>query len=282
LHTPGDVPEHVDVELRALSLFIQREKLLHELHISGGGGGDADRAAAAAEETSFLFNKDICKYRSFAPELLLELLSQDEGDARQSASNHLSALPAGPEPGSKASGSAAGGTGSGIAATVNRIIFVEAGSASNKDKPSKNRRKEDAQKERIIRFLQDSVGIAMLSANADHMPVLVSDLSYVDLRGLGTALSMGAPPELASFFASKPAIRRALKLIVAELRYRASIVLEGGSALASPIASSSQTGGSGGGAASDSTLFYAMLYSTKDDRFDMVSYTYSVVSATAL
>lgn len=295
-YIPGSGKEaldHVDVDLSMLSLFLQREKTLQKLWCCVANTSDAgDRlqnAAAFAQKKSFMFSKGISRYRSFFPDLLnkVEIISQ-EAEIR-----NLSIAPTAPEIGSiKAPTSGAFGStvAKGLSSqpmshvpvsTVNRIIFIEPTAAPSKDKASKNRRKEDAQKERVNRFLQGSLGIAMASANPDMMPVLVSDIAWAELRGLSTAISTGCASDVVAFLSSKPAIKRILKLIVLELRHRASIVVDSASISPSTGSASAAIASSGTGI-SELHLFYALLYSSKDDRFDMISYTYASVSIPTL
>lgn len=177
--------------------------------------------------------------------------------------------------------------------TVNRIVFIDHNGAA-KEK-FKSKKKEDAQSyKRVIAFLQGSIGIAMSSSNPDHLPVLVCELSWLDLRNLSTALAKGVLSEIEAFISTKPHIRRVLKLIIQELKHRAEIMLESSShstasssASASIASASSASSGATGTTAShlfpnnnssDNSLYYAILYSSKDDRYDLASYSYSAVS----
>lgn len=241
-----------------------------------------------AEKQSFLFSKSISNYRSFAPDLInkVELISQENeikqlGFAISKKTNATAVTESGGKVltiNTSSSGTTKVAVGTVIPqppiTTVNRIIFVD-GAPSSKDKNFKNRRKDDAQRERVIRFLQNSIGISMSSANPDNLPVLISELPWLELRGLSTALSMSVA-EVSSFIANHPSSKRSLKLVISELRHRASIVIESATNSSVAVASGSQPNIS---VKNDSqSLYYAMLYSSKDDRFDMVSYTYSVVS----
>lgn len=299
-----DAPDHIDVPLPLLSLYLQRETFLQKLRgesVRRGGATvfDNDKISSFAEDNYFIFNKEVSKYRSFFPDLLnkVDLISQ-ENEIRQYNHNlsHASASMAGDsvhQSGNRVGSGVPSTVGAGAAknllqvgshapvATVNRIVFVDSGSAPSKDKAVKNRRKEDAQKERVVKFLQGSLGIAMASANPDQMPVLVSDLPWADLRGLSTALSSGNAGDVSFFFSTKAAIKRTLKLIVNELRHRASITVDNMITAHSPGAGQAVPGGSGI-TVLDTHLHYALLYSTKDDRFDMVSYTFPMVSLPTL
>lgn len=297
----GEAPEVVDVDVSTLPLFLQREKALHNLHSNAfaekmyDAGNDSGKNVLFAEQNSFIFSKSISRFRSFFPELLnkVELISQ-ENEIRNL--NNMLALPSasdagGHTQGSKVIASNVSGVGSAKAnlsvisthnpvTTVNRIIFVDAASAATKDKVSKNRRKEDGIKERVNKFLQGYLGIAMTSANPDHMPVLVSELAWLELRGLSTVVSSGTAADVVSYLVSRPAIKRSLKLIVNELRDRASVTIDNASL--SVAAGSGPQAASNSNASPDQYLHYAMLYSTKDDRFDLVSYTYSSVTVSSI
>ena len=262
-----------------LSIFLQREKVLHDMHYKYDLG-DTD-IFPQVKEYSFLNCRDLSKYRSFYPELLAKILSSEHSNDHD-PENQIN-LTSNHDMPNKPFQSTTANVTTGPLNSSCRIIIVE---TNSKEKPSKNRRKEDALREKILNSLQSSVRISMSAISSESMPVLASDLSWIDMRGLSTALSVGHSSELLSFLASKSTIKRSLKSIIGELRRQATIILEASQSSSSAISSSYLMGSNAGIsspalALEPSQLFYAMLYSTKDDRFELVSYTYSIVSSAA-
>ena len=161
----------------------------------------------------------------------------------------------------------------GVTGTVNRVRFID--TASSKDH-IKTKRRQAQVYNKVMSFLQGTVGIELTSSNPDHLPVIVSELGWADLRALGTVLARGAVAELESFMADKGAIKRALKLLVAELRIRgrkSQDSLQGSAAQASVSAQTSST------ADVSQQFVYALLYSILEDRYEMISYVPSVVNS---
>jgi hypothetical protein len=161
-----------------------------------------------------------------------------------------------------------------------RVRFVEANSYSNAKDQIKQKRKDAQTYKRISAFLQGTVGIDLASSNPNHLPVIVSDLAWTDLRSLSTALGMGSPASAQEILArEKASTKRALRLVISELRQRsgaggALADVPSSSSLSSNVASSSFGSTQQlSGTVPDSHLLYAMLYSAVDDRYEMVSYS---------
>jgi hypothetical protein len=162
----------------------------------------------------------------------------------------------------------------GVTGTVNRVRFID--TASSKDHVKTKRRQAQVYN-KVMSFLQGTVGIELTSSNPDHLPVIVSEMGWADLRSLGTALSRGSAAELEAFVADKGAIKRAVKLLVAELRVRGKKSQE------SLQGSSVQVSGSTQASSDVSQQYvYALLYSISEDRYEMISYLPSVVNTAVI
>jgi hypothetical protein len=143
-------------------------------------------------------------------------------------------------------------------------------SGAAKDKKSRAKELNNCQK-RIEMFLEDVVGVSTNSAK--HMPVVASDLPFRCLRQLGTIMSdmvapegskgvsMSAVDDLQVFLDSNNSHRRAIKALLTEINNMQSEDLSAGAS----------TG-----------LRHLYLYSTVDDRCDMVAFNQAVLAACVL
>lgn len=138
-----------------------------------------------------------------------------------------------------------------------------------KDKKSRFKELNNCQK-RMEMFLEDVVGVSTNSAK--HMPVVGSDLPFRCLRQLGTIMSDMVVPEggkggnlsaiddLQAFLDANNTHRRAIKALLTEINNMQS----------------EDVFGTGGG------LRHLYLYSTVDDRCDMVAFNHTVLAACVL
>ena len=152
------------------------------------------------------------------------------------------------------------------AAWKSRIILVERLGAV-KDKKARFKEHNNSQK-KVEMFLEDVVGVS--TSSAKHIPVIATDLPFRLLRGLGTVMSDMVQSEgtkgpthavidtLNAFLDCNNSHRRALKALLTEI---SGIKAE-------------EAHGIG--------LQHIYLYSTADDRCDMVSYHQSVLSGCVL
>lgn len=126
-------------------------------------------------------------------------------------------------------------------------------SGTIKDKKAKAKEHNSYQR-RVEMFLEDVVGVSVSSAK--HMPVVASDLPFKCLRGLGSIMSDMLPhngqdlalADLQTFLDLNGSHRRAIKALLTEIN---GLQEEG---------------------ARVSGTSHIYLYSTVDDRYDMVEY----------
>lgn len=303
----------IDVPSSALAPFLRREVyLLNRLHDAREHANyhSTDSAAITARlsrDELAISGPLISSIPSFFPELaerMVESSKRRQGDAGADAGSlahrtsnisigvgltgpsgtgqddiHTASTP------SSRQGGATGSSAGAVSSSRSRVRFVEANSYSNVKDQMKQKRKDAQTYKRISAFLQSSVGIDLASSNPDHLPVIVSDLTWVELRSLGTALGMASGAAAQDLLAKeKASIKRAVRLVISELRQRGGGTMadgtsssgSGSSSSSSSSASSSSAGSaqpSSGLLADSAHLLYALLYSTVDDRYEMISYT---------
>ena len=157
---------------------------------------------------------------------------------------------------------------SSITSTVTRVRYID---SSNSKDQGKIKRKQAQSYKRVSSFLQGQMGIELSSANPDHLPVIVLDLPWIDIRAFGTVLAKGIAAEIDAFIVDNVTLKKTLRLLLAELRVRGRKGSESLGFTTTVSSNHSHVSTDGG------QLFYAMLYSTTDDRYEMISYTLSSI-----